>query len=91
VKGKRRLPEDFMGSFLSGKPSAGPVPEVSNTGTGNKNPVPERYRKSKVKPTIIRLDPEDHAALEREASARGTSLAAIVRALVREHLRGGIE
>lgn len=70
---RRQLPHKETGT--------GPVPEQHRSDTG---PVPEKL---KTKPTVIRLDPEDHAALEREASRRGTSMAAIIRSLVREHLR----
>lgn len=38
--------------------------------------------------TQIQLDPEDHEALRRWASARGISMSAAVRMLVRIHVRG---
>ncbi len=88
---KRKPLDEFnMGAFLSGKKiDTGPVPE-SGKSVPDKNridtgPVPEKLP---TRPTVIRLDARDHEALEREAHRRGTSIAGIIRSLVREHLRG---
>lgn len=72
-----------MDAFLSGKKTdTEPVPVEHRSDTG---PVPDKI---KTKPTIIRLAPQDRISLEREAVRQGTSMAAIIRGLVREHLRG---
>ena len=42
-----------------------------------------------MKRTQIQLEPEDHRALKVWATRRGISLAAAVRWLIREQLRGG--
>ena len=87
---KKTVPPDFMEHFLSGKPTSPPnvdsdsgaAPERHQSATG---PVSKRLPK---KPIPVRLDQEDHEALERESARTGVSIAGIIRSLVREHIRG---
>jgi predicted HicB family RNase H-like nuclease len=44
----------------------------------------KRYRK---KGFLVRLSPEDHAALQRDSELRGISMGAIVRELVHKYLK----